>query len=271
MTSNDRAPHSGIVYVLSPHSDDACLSVGLAITAWRRAGLAIRIVTFFTRSGYARGRAAGTDPEEVGRISALRAAEDLTFTRAVGVPPPLDLGWEDAPLRRKIRVRDVFARRALGPEDETEAEALSQELRSLPEPLALVAPLAIGHHLDHRVVLEAAVRVPEVPIAFYEDLPYAAGRSEADRAAAAAAAGRRAGRSLEAIVVRRPGGSREKRRLALCYRSQIGWWDLRRLVWTARRHGNGERLWVERQTRFLGSPGASDSALGSSDRAWRER
>lgn len=153
---------------LGAHCDDLAFSIGGAFLDGRFGE--VLPVTVFTRSGYT--LCGSGDPAEV---TPRRKGEDRRFFRNLpGVREPLWLDRLDAPLRLEIgadEVRNV----PFGPEEEAEADAVAQALLSLSTAGAdLLAPLALGGHIDHRVVRKAATKLaPGRTVFFYEDLPYA--------------------------------------------------------------------------------------------------
>jgi LmbE family N-acetylglucosaminyl deacetylase len=125
----------------------------------------------FTKSAYAPGLIKKLTPDE---ISGFRCKEDLDYAKSVGATH-CSLDFPDASL--------------CGYTDETELTNDCHDSRFGPVGLAInksllelrpdivLAPLAVGGHIDHRIVLEAlrlSVWGKCARIYFYEDLPYAA-------------------------------------------------------------------------------------------------
>ena len=164
------------IFVLSPHRDDAAFSLSLSIDAWLREGHSITIINIFTRSLYAPYLDTRAIPENalLTHISAVRKREDNHFIRHIPRAKMIDLDLNDAPLRlncTSVMVCDM----PVDLKDEAFAEigkALTA-LAGVPAAVLLI-PLALGHHVDHRVVRDAALPFSaDLPCAFYEDLPYA--------------------------------------------------------------------------------------------------
>ncbi len=149
---------SATLLVLSPHLDDAALSVGAALAA--REGVVV--ATVFSRVD---------DPR--------RAAEDRAALDILGARP-VHLGLDDAPLRGIAKTWAALCGTALPPELvrglAARLDALVDELR----PEAVWAPLACGGHVDHRATADAALawraRRAGPPLSLYEDRPYARAR-----------------------------------------------------------------------------------------------
>jgi hypothetical protein len=185
----------------------------------------------------------------------------------------VDLNLKDAPIRLRI-LHDALYDTPVNPEDpaiEKIRKALTRqsELSSLD---ALVLPAALGHHVDHLTVREAALPLTAtLPSAFYEDLPYAASHpsATADLDALQNAAAK-IGEPLTPILypTQTPTQSESlpeaegeaqstatvqaeriarKRRLALGYASQIDEQTATLIANFATRYHAAERLWANQQ------------------------
>jgi LmbE family N-acetylglucosaminyl deacetylase len=186
---------------LAPHLDDAVLSCGGAIHRLANRGEAVQVITIFAADGEAVSPFALEQHDYWGnppRPMALRRAEDVAALARLNAAA-LHLDYADAVYRAlasgewpyhdleslmgKVHPADPVDALALAP---TLAEAL--EAGGQP-PDAIYAPLAIGHHVDHQIVHDAArhLLAEGYRVAFYEDYPYA------ESAAATAAALTRAG------------------------------------------------------------------------------
>jgi LmbE family N-acetylglucosaminyl deacetylase len=145
--------------VVSPHLDDAVLSVPGLMRARALRGERVVVLTVFSEG----------DDEHVGR-----RAEDLAALALLGVEA-VHLGLRDAPLRRGLRrhFRDLVLG-ALG-EDDADAIAVTRTLvagiTSIGPSMTLL-PLGVGEHIDHRIVHAVHAALPGV-VGFYEDRPYA--------------------------------------------------------------------------------------------------
>jgi len=172
------------IVILSPHLDDAVLSLGALINRETRAGRSVEIVSCFTA-----GPPLDTLPPErrVFGDYSMRRAEDERALAVLGAKHRwLELHeriWRDPPLPR---TRSTFPtpvfRTPERMEDFSELRSIRAVITQLLDAGAttILAPLAVGHHVDHVEVALAALR--EVlgrgafdRIQFYED-PYALGR-----------------------------------------------------------------------------------------------
>jgi LmbE family N-acetylglucosaminyl deacetylase len=171
--------------VLSPHLDDAALSIGGSIARFTAAGEAVLVITI----------AAGAPPPgaipspfaaSLHRAWGLRAGDAVAHRRREDEAAMAILGAEALRLDQLDavdRCPDRYDTEAalLGEpaaQDRLEIE-LAVELAPIlaASPRALVlAPLAVGGHVDHRIVHRAAIDLARQgrDVAFYEDFPYAA-------------------------------------------------------------------------------------------------
>ncbi|RJP81051.1 MAG: hypothetical protein C4524_02545 [Candidatus Zixiibacteriota bacterium] len=165
------------VAALSPHCDDLAFSLGGAI--WDRRFAPLQPIGIFSHSAFSY-RLRTTDPEVVSRE---RKAEDCRFYfRFPWARPPRWLDRPDAPLRLGIDYLEAV-RVKPDPADEAEARVIADLLRPMLDPGFLVlAPLALGGHVDHRIVRMAAGLLVNSgrEVIFYEDLPYA-GQGEVEK------------------------------------------------------------------------------------------
>src|SRR5258707_10033519 len=180
-----KEPHLKIL-ILSPHRDDAAFSLSIAITNWLTARHIVTILNVFTRSRYAPYSDAAFvhENDQLSYVSAMRLREDEHFLRRLTETIPkglknnlhmVDLKLKDAPIRLRIPLEELSDTQ-VNPADlaiEKIRKALAQQSEAGAME-ALVLPAALGQHVDHLTVREAALPfATTTPSAFYEDLPYA--------------------------------------------------------------------------------------------------
>ncbi|KQP42628.1 GlcNAc-PI de-N-acetylase [Methylobacterium sp. Leaf104] len=163
---------------LSPHLDDAAFSCGGFLHALGAAGWDVATVTVFTGSvanptGFA--LACQTDKglgPELDYMD-LRRSEDAAAIRALGLAPPRHLPFREAPHRGYASAaelfRDVRADDGIVPDLTGAFRALLSETA----PDLILAPQAIGGHVDHVQVVRALDAAgPTAPILWWRDFPY---------------------------------------------------------------------------------------------------
>ncbi|MEJ2209125.1 MAG: PIG-L family deacetylase [Anaerolineae bacterium] len=179
---------------LSPHLDDAVLSCGGAIHQQVAGGEEVLVITLF--AGDAPGDrplsefACGQPAHQIGapQPAALRRAEDAAALALLGAGA-VHLGLLDAIYRRGRRDAGAAAgvwlyddvqtlMEPAHPADPVTPTALADGVAAIladEEAPLVYAPLAVGGHVDHRLVHAAARLLAErgQRLAFYEDYPYA--------------------------------------------------------------------------------------------------
>ncbi len=162
------------VVVVSPHFDDACFSIGGLLHAVGSGEL----INVFNRSTYLARPPAGTHgPWTEEAVAGLRNAEDQAFAQRCGLRRTALGGAEPGFHGRRPNAiehveQDIAAMQT----------PLLQALRSHRRPgqprQFLLAPLAVGRHVNHHAVHAMVARCREelaehFHLCFYEDLPYA--------------------------------------------------------------------------------------------------
>jgi LmbE family N-acetylglucosaminyl deacetylase len=238
--------------VISPHLDDAVLSCGGRLAATTAGGGTARVVTVFAGDEpaapvhplAARLREIWQLPE--GAVVAARRAEDEAACALVGAGTE---HWEFAEALYRSSADGAALYPTIpalygepAPDDDDLRRELAARIAALPPARRILAPLAVGGHVDHRLVRGAAEAAGRDP-AFYEEFPY----SEWKWFAVDRALGRRRDWAPEAIALD-AGLLERKREAILAYRSQIpalfrtGGRLGKQLRRHARRAG-GERVW----------------------------
>jgi LmbE family N-acetylglucosaminyl deacetylase len=175
---------------LAPHLDDAVLSCGGSIRRQVAGGDEVVSITVMAGShegdrlsplGLQQHGYWGNPPQPM----ALRRAEDGAALALLGAEAR-HLHYLDAVYRRDALGRWLYSDvdelfgvvdpgDPLGPGGmEQLAEGLEQAIGKK-EGVVVYAPLAVGHHVDHQIVHEAARRLSSsgYKVAYYEDYPYA--------------------------------------------------------------------------------------------------
>jgi quercetin dioxygenase-like cupin family protein/LmbE family N-acetylglucosaminyl deacetylase len=180
---------------LSPHLDDVPLSCAGAIAAQRAAGEDVRVVTFFTADTEASLSPLAhwfhTAWDRGDAPYAARRAEDAAACGLLGVDVHHE-GLLEAIYRRDADGAPLYADKtemfsAIDRRETTVVDALEARMRTHALDFGadvLYAPMGLGRHADHQVVIAAARRVAAtagLALRLYEEWPYAAGRFPKER------------------------------------------------------------------------------------------
>lgn len=175
------------IFYLGPHPDDIAFSCAGSVLDDVASGHEVTLVSIFVS----------------GEQAATRRAEDEQAAAALGCKY-LSLDLFEAPDRPEVSGSLGLFMPYGPPHLGITSEVVTRLRWHISEGAHLVAPLAAGGHIDHRIVHEAARSLSfslGLPIAYFEDLPY----SLADFAVARRLA------ALEAPVPKLPGTTRASR------------------------------------------------------------
>ena len=163
---------------ISPHLDDAAFSVGGTLSWLVARGWRVKIATCFTRSvpdptGFALAcqldKGLGPDVDYM----ALRRVEDAEACAAVGLDPPIWLDLPEAPHRGYDSASALFG--DVRRDDAVEAALVRLLAPHTKQADMVLAPQAIGGHVDHLLTVAAVDRLSNrPPVMWWSDLPYAA-------------------------------------------------------------------------------------------------
>jgi LmbE family N-acetylglucosaminyl deacetylase len=250
--------------VLSPHLDDAALSLGGTIACLAAAGEPVLVVNICSGSPPLGGPFSSFAALQHARWKlpadeavALRRAEDAAALAALGADS-LQLDLLDAIYRMPAAyIDDATLFGAVAPGDPL-AELAHPSLEAIVagSPGAqLYAPLAVGNHVDHQAVhlVASELAAAGARVLFYEDFPYAARQGSVARRLAAPDAPR----GLAPVVTRIDGELKLKIVAVAAYESQLGtlFGDAGRMVETVTAYAAAvagepgafaERLWAPR-------------------------
>jgi LmbE family N-acetylglucosaminyl deacetylase len=239
--------HNSRVVVLSPHSDDAALSLAGTLKILADEAVAITILTCFSYSAGLTNQNPG-HPDDVTR---LRKEEDIIFRNLVSDRIRLEwLDLPDAPLRGHS-LESLFLGSGFKNQDFAAKASILKFLNSVNcENSYLFAPLAIGGHIDHRIARQVGMHLllsGSHSIVFYEDLPYAGAFTLEDIEQYIQLLAQYNRRIPQAHVYSFQGISEFKRMAAACYPSQVCDYWLRLISEHNSRIGSplegGERVW----------------------------
>ena len=173
--------------ILSPHYDDAALSCGGMIAQRTAAGDQVVVTTVFGgRADPAKlspfAQSIHARPGAADDLIAQRLAEEyqaLAILHAKARPGDyLDCIYrQEEPGGRWLYDREEAIFGPIDPADAALVEELAAVFAALaphPDQCTIYAPLAVGCHVDHQVVRQAAMQLLEASyeVLFYEDYPY---------------------------------------------------------------------------------------------------
>lgn len=163
---------------ISPHLDDAAFSTGGTLARLAARGWRVVMATVFTASvASPRGFALacqldkGLAPEI--DYMALRREEDRAAARALAIEEPVHLPFREAPHRGYASAPELFAE--LRPDDRIGANLADAFERLVADtgPDLILAPQAVGGHVDHLQVVRAFRGAqPPLPVLWWRDFPY---------------------------------------------------------------------------------------------------
>ena len=210
---------------LSPHLDDAALSCGGRIWQQAQAGAQVAVVTVFAGApepGHSLSPFADAVHERWGHPSEAVLARREEDRQALSILGAKAVHWPTMDCIYRTTAGGDFAYASeqalwgeIHPEETILVQAVRERIGALPllPGGTLFVPLAVGRHVDHRIVRQAAEGSAHPWVAF-EDFPYA----EDERAVEAALAGV----TWEEELVYLSGDAlRAKTAAIACYRSQI--------------------------------------------------
>ncbi len=238
------------VLVVSPHLDDAVLSIGGSMWTWSRAGHRVLVATVFTADEPVEPPSAVA--EHLHRLwggagaMARRRTEDRAAAEHLGIEV-IHLELEDALHRLDTQGRALYTTlgalfRSPVASDLSVSDRVAQALADLGKADLWLAPLGLGDHVDHlhaRRGSELAGAGRRQRLVYYEEFPYAEKRF----------AGWRRRRGLTSRSLELSAEAVAARIEAICaYESQIaplfgGVTELERRVRAYTRRVGGERFW----------------------------
>jgi len=159
--------------LLSPHSDDACFSLGV----FAKKSQKVCVINVFTISGYLPGMHGLNQADAISRVTSIRKSEDLAFSKAASLQvKSLDL--LDAPLRGLEPFKSKPSIRELEYIDDALSSVLVKIWNEFGQNTMLLAPAGIGGHVDHVTIRDWMIKhmnnlSSKYVLGFYEDLHYA--------------------------------------------------------------------------------------------------
>ena len=143
----------------SPHLDDAALSCGGQIYMATQTGERVLIVTI-------------TAGDPIAPVSSYAACAILGADALHWAVPDCIYRVDSQGMPFYVDDADIFG--PIAPAELGMVDELVEQMRALPPARHLLAPLAVGNHVDHRLTRMAAERAFGIDkLLYYEDYPYA--------------------------------------------------------------------------------------------------
>ena len=206
------------VTIVSPHFDDAPLSLGQSLLDGPLSRCRVNVRVIFGRTNWTRWM--HPTPGRARAVGAWRRTEEAAAAARFGYRFGVD-SWSEAILRTGDLDPEVLRDADTDVSDDPLVGPIAHRLRTLRWSTdLLLLPAGLGDHVDHRIVSTAGSRLAaEDPsgIAFYEDRPYAAFMAADERRADLD----RLGVPLEPVDVSGPISESVHRWVRRCYPSQI--------------------------------------------------
>ena len=166
---------------LSPHLDDAPLSAGGLITALR-SRVKVQVWTLFCGATFqgpysevAMWLHESSGGQTGSRLSWQREREDRGACRKLGAQHK-HLPWKDSPYRKAKDGRFMYdgqPRTTWHEDDDAMVASIAATLKKdFRDDDVVVAPLAVGNHVDHVITRHVAELVNPATLLYYEDIPY---------------------------------------------------------------------------------------------------
>jgi serine/threonine protein kinase len=164
-------------YIISPHINDAFLSLNGALPAWQRAGHKIKIIDVFSNTNYSSFYVTPPWGQPAATVSDFRKIEELANARLTGIP----LSFLDFP---EVFIREGFLsfddlNKIWGEDNvawDKERKLMDEIIKALPldANAAYFFPLGVSNHVDHLIIRRLGVELLKHKVIhdvyFFEDL-----------------------------------------------------------------------------------------------------
>ena len=173
------------IIILSPHLDDAILSMGSLLTDLVMLGKKITVISVFTEGSEAKSEFSSmlvkqSNLETIQEYFKVRKEEDKKALKSFGLLKVEHLGFIDAAWRVNNKKQLLYPNTIKGEvllDDTNIIRSLESKLKKIKnitsENTIIFAPLARGRHVDHQIVRNVVNKISQNVI-FYSDFPYSA-------------------------------------------------------------------------------------------------
>lgn len=165
------------IIILSPHLDDAVLSLGEHILKWKKEGKKVTVITVFTRFGddkkipeFSEDYLSRSGFGSVKMFEIARIKEDKKVMKDFGVDYQ---HWDfiDAGFRGVYKSREELLSGKINKRDISLIKKIEDKINKMGKVNLLLIPYGVGGHVDHLIVRKAAEKVLK-NVNYYFDVPY---------------------------------------------------------------------------------------------------
>ena len=162
--------------VLSPHLDDAVLSLGQHIIEWKKEGKRIKVITVFTKFGdgkdlpdYSKNYLFESGFESTKKFEEARVKEDETAMKKLGVDFE-HWGLVDAGFRNIYNSKKELMGGVVDPRDKKLEKQIKEKLMKVSAADLFLVPAGVGGHVDHVMINNIGKEI--INKKYYLDVPY---------------------------------------------------------------------------------------------------
>jgi len=161
--------------VLSPHLDDAVLSLGQHILKWKKEGKKVKIITIFTKfsegknlSGYSKDYLRKSGFNSVKEFGEARTREDKEAMKILRVDYE-HWGFVDAGFRGIYKTREALLGGRVDKRDDSLEKQIEEKIKGVKVDLFMV-PYGVGGHVDHVLLKKLSQKITNKY--YYLESPY---------------------------------------------------------------------------------------------------
>lgn len=163
------------IVVVSPHLDDAILSLGQHLVRWKKEGKKLKVITVFTKFGsgknlpdYSKDYLKYSGHSLAREFEKVRVKEDVEAMKMLGVDYE-HWGFVDAGFREIYDTRKVLLGGVVDTRDGDLQQQIEKKIKKISADLLMV-PYGVGGHVDHVMVKAASGEIKNK--SYYLDVPY---------------------------------------------------------------------------------------------------
>lgn len=152
------------IVVLSPHLDDAVLSLGSHIVKWKKEGKKVKVVTIFNKFGNGKNLPSYTKDymnksgfDMFVQFEHVRNKEDREAMKVLGVEYE-HWGFVDGGFRGIYKNRESLLSGIIDSKDQILIKNINKKIKKIKTELLLI-PYGVGGHIDHMIVKKATEKI----------------------------------------------------------------------------------------------------------------